>query len=98
MLFENPTRAWLAVGDDRVGRKDGARDRPESLYGLLTPLKLNIIERHSFSSSMRLAFSIGRHFRERERVVAEGRCAKLGALHWREREIVFDTGKALVTG
>lgn len=43
-------------------------------------------------------FSIGRRFRERELGLPEGSCAKLGALRWPERELVFDSGEVHATG
>lgn len=43
-------------------------------------------------------FSIGRRFRERELGYDEGSCAKLGALRWPERELVFDSGEVHTTG
>lgn len=42
-------------------------------------------------------YSIGRRFRERELGYVEGSCAKLGALRWPERELVFDSGEVHIT-
>lgn len=42
-------------------------------------------------------FSIGRRFRERQLGYPEGSCAKLAAVRWPERELVFHTGEAFGT-
>jgi len=74
---------WPTKVDRSLFEKDGpdlfADARPADWLGL---------KRNVFC----VDFSIGRRYRERELGFPEGSCARLGALRWPERELVFDTG------
>lgn len=74
---------WPTKVDRKVFEKDGpdlfANARPNEWLGT---------KRNVFC----VDFSIGRRYRERELGFPEGSCARLGALRWPERELIFDTG------